>query len=48
MTINWLDWFGYAASVVILVSLTMTSIVRLRWTNLAGDRRQTGVFAKAL
>ena len=36
MTINWLEWFGYAASVVILVSLTMSSIVRLRWINLAG------------
>jgi hypothetical protein len=36
MTINWLDWFGYAASVVILVSLTMSSIVKLRWINLAG------------
>jgi hypothetical protein len=36
MEINWLDWFGYAASVVILISLTMSSIVRLRWINLAG------------
>lgn len=36
MTIIWLDWFGYAASVVILVSLTMNSIVRLRWINFAG------------
>ncbi len=36
MTMNWLEWFGYAASVVILVSLTMSSIVRLRWINLAG------------
>ena len=33
---NWLDWFGYSASVVILLSLTMSSIVRLRWINLAG------------
>ena len=36
MEINWLDWFGYAASLVILISLTMSSIVRLRWINLAG------------
>lgn len=36
MTINWLEWFGYAASVVILASLTMSSIVRFRWINLAG------------
>ena len=36
MTIPWLDWFGYLASVVILISLTMSSIVRLRWINLAG------------
>jgi hypothetical protein len=36
MEITWLDWFGYAASVVILISLTMSSIVRLRWINLAG------------
>lgn len=36
MNVSWLDWFGYAASVVILVSLTMSSIVRLRWINLAG------------
>jgi hypothetical protein len=36
MSINWLEWFGYAASVVILISLTMSSIVKLRWINLAG------------
>ncbi|MFP4115107.1 MAG: GNAT family N-acetyltransferase [Spirochaetales bacterium] len=36
MGIGWLDWFGYLASVVILVSLTMSSIVKLRWINLAG------------
>lgn len=36
MEISWLDWFGYAASAVILISLTMSSIVRLRWINLAG------------
>ena len=36
MGIHWLDWFGYAASGVILISLTMSSIVKLRWINLAG------------
>ncbi|MFW6213587.1 MAG: hypothetical protein ACOC8L_11865, partial [Spirochaetota bacterium] len=34
--VGWLEWFGYAASVVILISLTMSSIVKLRWINLAG------------
>lgn len=36
MAASWLDLFGYAASVVILVSLMMSSIVRLRWINLVG------------
>lgn len=36
MAAGWLDWFGYSASVVILVSLMMSSIVRLRWINLVG------------
>ena len=36
MNIPWLDWFGYASSLVILISLMMSSIVRLRWINLAG------------
>ncbi len=31
-----LEWIGYAASVLVLVSLTMTSIVKLRWYNMAG------------
>jgi hypothetical protein len=30
------EWFGYAASVVVAVSLTMSSIVKLRWYNLVG------------
>ncbi|BDU50849.1 hypothetical protein [Haliovirga abyssi] len=34
--INWLEWFGYAASVVVAVSLMMSSIVKLRWYNLIG------------
>ncbi|MFW5686090.1 MAG: hypothetical protein ACOC0O_05485 [Spirochaetota bacterium] len=36
MQFNWLEWFGYASSVVILVSLMMSSIVKLRWINLLG------------
>jgi len=36
MSVDWLEWFGYAASLVILISLTMSSIVRLRWVNLFG------------
>lgn len=36
MAPTWLDLFGYAASLVILVSLTMSSIVKLRWINLVG------------
>jgi hypothetical protein len=31
-----IEWFGYAASVVVAVSLTMNSLLRLRWYNLAG------------
>lgn len=30
------EWLGYLASVIILVSLMMNSVVRLRWINLAG------------
>ncbi len=33
---TWLEWFGYAASVVVAVSLMMSSIVKLRWYNLFG------------
>jgi len=36
MTIEWTEWLGYIASVVVAVSLTMTNIRRLRWINLAG------------
>lgn len=34
--IDLLEWIGYLASVLILVSLLMSSIVRLRWINLMG------------
>lgn len=33
---DWIEWFGYLASVVVLISLTMASIVKLRWINLIG------------
>ena len=36
MEINWIDWFGYLASLVVLVSLTMSSIIKLRWINFVG------------
>ena len=34
--VTWIEWFGYAASVVVAISLTMSSIVKLRWFNLTG------------
>lgn len=34
--ISWIEWFGYAASIVVAISLTMSSIVKLRWLNLIG------------
>lgn len=33
---KWLEYFGYAASMVVLISLLMTSIKKLRWINLIG------------
>lgn len=33
---DWIAWFGYLASFVVLISLAMSSIIRLRWINLAG------------
>ena len=36
MNAVWTEWLGYAASVVVAVSLTMTNLRRLRWINLAG------------
>jgi GNAT superfamily N-acetyltransferase len=35
--ISAVEWFGYGASVVVAVSLLMSSLVRLRWINLAGS-----------
>lgn len=34
--ISWLEWVGYAGSVIVAVSLTMSSIKKLRWYNLVG------------
>lgn len=34
--IAWVDWIGYAASVLILISFLTSSIIRLRLINLAG------------
>ncbi len=36
MTIEWTEWLGYVASIVVAISLTMTNIKRLRWINLIG------------
>jgi len=33
---DWLEWIGYIASLVILISLLMSSIKKLRWVNLIG------------
>lgn len=32
----WLEWLGYIASAIVLVSLLMTSLKKLRWINLVG------------
>ena len=37
MHINWLEWLGYLASLIVLISLLMSSILKLRWINLAGS-----------
>ncbi|MEA2105669.1 MAG: hypothetical protein U9P82_02970 [Bacteroidota bacterium] len=36
MELNILEWIGYAASVIIALSMTMSSIVKFRWINLIG------------
>lgn len=35
--IPWVEWFGYAASLMVAVSLMMSSIIKLRWINLVGS-----------
>ena len=34
---NWLEWLGYLSSVIVALSLLMSSIIKLRWYNLAGS-----------
>ncbi|MCT4674310.1 MAG: hypothetical protein N4A37_13825 [Prolixibacteraceae bacterium] len=36
-TINYVEWAGYTASVIVAISLTMTSMIKLRWFNLFGS-----------
>lgn len=36
MEINWIEWLGYSASIIVAISLTMANIRRLRWINLLG------------
>ncbi len=36
LSISYLEWFGYLGSVVVAVSITMSSIIKLRWYNLIG------------
>ncbi|UCZ55112.1 YgjV family protein [Bacillus shivajii] len=37
MVIDWLEWLGYLASFIVLISLLMSSIIKLRWINLLGS-----------
>ncbi|WP_304942248.1 YgjV family protein [Vallitalea guaymasensis] len=34
---NWLEWLGYLASLIVLISLLMSSIIKLRWISLIGS-----------
>lgn len=36
-TLNWLEIFGYIASVTTAISLMMSSVLRLRWINMIGS-----------
>jgi len=37
MELNWLELLGYLASTIVLISLLMSSIIKLRWINLLGS-----------
>ena len=37
LNIDLFEWIGYLASVLVLVSLLMSSIIKLRWINLVGS-----------
>jgi hypothetical protein len=39
--VPWLEWVGYLSSVLVAVSLTMSSIKKLRWYNMVG----AGIFS---
>lgn len=41
LSVSWLEWIGYISSVLVAISLTMSSIVKLRWYNLLG----AGIFS---
>lgn len=41
MDSSWLEWVGYLASFLVLISLLMSSIIKLRWINLVGS----GIFS---
>ncbi len=36
MQISWLEWVGYLASLIVMSSMLMSSIIRLRWINMTG------------
>lgn len=36
MNLDWLEWYGYLASLVVFISLTMSSIIKLRIFNFVG------------
>jgi len=36
LNVPYLEWLGYTASFIIVISLLMSSIIRLRWVNLSG------------
>ena len=36
MELNWIEWYGYLASLVVFISLTMSSIIKLRIFNFIG------------
>jgi ABC-type multidrug transport system fused ATPase/permease subunit len=36
MSAVWVEWIGYIASIVVLISLLMSSVVKLRWINMVG------------
>ena len=36
MEFDWIEWYGYLASLVVFISLTMSSIIKLRIFNFIG------------